>query len=127
MNRDEGLAIIIEAVADCLALDLDEVSADSRLVTDLGADSLDFIDLIFVLEKKFNVEIRGGELDFLSKLDVSNPDVMQDGVLTESAIDKLSTWLPALEQVPDRKAVTPAELFSLITVDTLWRVVEDKL
>lgn len=114
-------------VADSLAQDAADVSLDSRLVTDLGADSLDFIDLIFALEKKFNVKIRQGELDFLSRLDVSNPQTMREGFLAREAVEGLLPWLPALGRVPDLSKVTPAQLFSFITVETLCILVERKL
>lgn len=114
------------AVADSLALDLDEVRLESRLIPDLGADSLDFIDMIFTLEKAFDVKIREGELDFLSRLDVSSPEVMQEGFLTEGALAKLLPWLPALAEA-DRAKVTPGELFSMISVEALCLLVERKL
>ena len=114
-------------VADSLAQDQDEVRLDSRLVTDLGADSLDFIDMIFALEKRFDVKIRQGELDFLGKLDVSNPKVMREGFLAREAVEGLMPWLPALKSVPDASKVTPAQVFSFITVETLCIMVEDKL
>ena len=50
MVRDEGLATVRALVADCLALDPGSVAPESRLVSDLGADSLDFLDLLFRLE-----------------------------------------------------------------------------
>lgn len=114
-------------VADSLAQDEGDVRLDSRLVTDLGADSLDFIDMIFALEKRFAVKVRQGELDFLSRLDVSDPKVMREGFLAREAVEGLLPWLPALRQVPDLGKVTPAQVFSFITVETLCIMVESKL
>jgi acyl carrier protein len=114
-------------VADSLAQDPAEVTLESRLITDLGADSLDFIDMIFALEKRFSVKIRQGELDFLSKLDVSDPKVMRQGFLAREAVEGLLPWLPALRTVPDLSKVTPAQVFSFITVQTLCIMVEAKL
>jgi acyl carrier protein len=114
-------------VADSLAQDQADVTLESRLITDLGADSLDFIDMIFALEKRFSVKIRQGELDFLSKLDVSNPKVMREGFLAREAVEGLLPWLPALKTVPDLSKVTPAQVFSFITVETLCIMVEAKL
>jgi acyl carrier protein len=127
MAEHETFDTIRDVVADSLAVDQDEVRLESRLVTDLGADSLDFIDLIFTLEKRFGVKIRQGELDFLSKLDVSNPKVMREGFLAPDALQGLLPWLPALRAVPDLSKVTPAQLFSFITVETLCIMVERKL
>lgn len=127
MNKEDAIPIIIDAVADSLALEPDEVSLESRLIADLGADSLDFIDLIFTLEKKFGVKIREGELNFISRLDVGSPEVLQGDYLTQDAIDKLSPWLPALSAVEDPSKVTPSQLFSMITVETLWIMIDKQL
>ena len=114
-------------IADSLALKPVEVTLESRLITDLGADSLDFIDIIFGLEKKFGIEMRDGELDFLSRLDFSSPQVMREGYLTEATLHQLESWLPELHQVPDRKKVTPAKEFSFITIDTLCSLIAKRM
>ena len=126
-GREEGIGDVCEIIADCLALDPDEVSVDSALVTDLGADSLDFLDLLFSLEKKFSIKIREGELEFLSKFDFASSEAVEDGVLTKESIDKLDPWLPGMKQIEDKGSITPAMIVSLITVETLWLMVESKL
>lgn len=127
MNREETVSKMRSLVADSLALKPEEVRADSRLIADLGADSLDFVDLMFMIEKAFGVKIREGELDFISRLDFSSPEVMRGGFLTAATIDRLKPLLPALGSVPDPAKVTPAQLFSLISVETLCVIVERKL
>jgi acyl carrier protein len=114
-------------IADCLAVEPDKVSRESRLTDDLGADSLDFIDLLFVIEKEFGIKVRESELDFLSRLDFSSPEVMRGGYLTAATVDRLKDWLPALRAVADPARVRPAELFSMITVETLCRLIQRKL
>lgn len=114
-------------VADCLAIDKGSVTRGSRLTDDLGADSLDFIDLLFVIEREFGIKVRESELDFLSRLDFSSPDVMREGYLTGGTVDRLQQWLPALREVPDPAKVTPGALFSMITVGTLCLLIEWKL
>ena len=114
-------------VADCLAVELDKVSHESRLSDDLGADSLDFIDLLFMVEKEFGIKVRESELDFLSRLDFSSPEVMREGYLTSATIERLQAWLPALRTVPDPAKVKPAALFSMITVGTLSLLIQRKL
>lgn len=90
----------------------------------LGADSLDFLDLVFTPERRFGVQLRG-ELGFLSRLDLTSPQVMKGEHLTQAAVEKLLPKLPALQEIKSGK-VTPAHLFSLITVETLWLLVEKK-
>lgn len=127
MDRREGLELVRAAVADCLALDLEEVRPESRLITDLGADSLDFVDLVFMLEKKFKVKLRGGDMSFLSQLDLTSPEVVRDGFLTPGAVERLAPWLPSLATLDDPAKITPGQLFSLITVETFWIMLERRL
>lgn len=126
-GKEEKIETICEIIADCLALDPEEVTLHSALVTDLGADSLDFLDLLFSLEKTFKIKIREGELEFLSKFDFTSSEAVKDGVLTQDSIDKLEPWLPGLKEVEDKSSITPAKIVSLITVETLWLMVESKL
>jgi acyl carrier protein len=126
MTRDEIESTLRALLADSLAVSRDEITRERRLFEDLGADSLDFIDIAFSIEKAFSIKVRDSELDFLSRLDFSSPAVMRDGYLTRETVERLQAWLPCLgEREPD--TVTPRELFSLITVDTLCLLVERKV
>lgn len=127
MRRDEVVLAVRRLLADRLALKVEQVSVDSRLIDDLGADSLDFIDIVFSLEKKFSIKIREEEFDFLSRLDFSSPEVMQNGFLTVETVEKLRLRLPALGGLPDPARVTPKDLFGLLTVETLCDLVETRL
>ncbi len=127
MDRDAIFEGVRAIVADSLAVDEAGIARSSRLIADLGADSLDFIDMIFAIEKRFGVSARDAELSFLTRLDFSSPTVMKEGFLTRETIDRLRGWLPALDDVPDPARVTPRQLFSLIAVETLCLTVERKL
>ena len=106
-------------IADSLAIDASGIDMQSRLIDDLGADSLDFVDLIFAIEKEFGVRVREADFNFLAKLDFTSPTVMKDGFVTAETIDRLLPLLPALGNVADREHVTPQQLFSLMTVESL--------
>ena len=127
MNREEIYKAMRSLVADSLALKEDEIQPQCRLTDDLGADSLDFIDIIFGIEKKFGIKLRDGELDFILRLDFSSPQVMRQGYLTLETIERLKKRFPALGQAQDPAKVTPAQLFSLITIETLCIMVEEEL
>jgi acyl carrier protein len=127
MTRDEIEATMRALVADSLAVPKQSVTVRSRLLDDLGANSLDFIDIVFSIEKAFGITVRDSELDFLSRLDFSSPAVMRDGHLTRETVDRLADWLPLLRDVADRAGLTPRELFSLIDVEALCILVERKL
>src|SRR5437867_3789065 len=112
--HEDVFAKVQASVADSLALDPAAVKLESRLFDDLGANSLDFIDIIFTLEKAFGVKVQETEFNFLARLDFSSPEVMREGSLTAQTVEHLAEWLPALRDVPDREKVTPRQLFSFI-------------
>lgn len=122
-QRDQGIEIIRAIVADCLARELTEVRRDSRLITELGADSLDFVDLIFTLEKRFGVRIQENDLNRGLRPDASGTNAE---FLSSDAITRLLPWLPQLANLPDLKQVRPAQVLPLVTVESLWQLVEQK-
>lgn len=127
MDRVNVFEKLQSMIADSLAIDPGDVKLHSRLIDDLGADSLDFVDLVFAIEKEFGVKIREADFNFLARLDFSSPAVMRDGFLTPETIDSLLPLLPALQQMTDRSRVTPGQLFSLLTVESLVSMVERRL
>lgn len=114
-------------VAESLAVPASEVALESRLVDDLGADSLDFVDIVFMLDRELDIRVRETEFNFLTRLDFSSPEVMKGAHLTEPVVARLSEWLPALRVVPDRTKVTPRQLFSLITIESICIVCQKAL
>ena len=124
---ENGLAIVCRTIADGLALNPEEVHPEDRLIGDLGADSLDFVDLMFRIEKEFGVKILEDELDFLTRLDGSSPDVLREGAFTDGVIERVRVWLPEVDTLPDGAELTPARPFGLITVESIWRMVAARL
>jgi acyl carrier protein len=124
-NREQGLEIIRNIVAECLARNLADVRPESRLITELGADSLDFVDLIFTLEKRFGVRIR--ENDLISRASTFNQDGTAVEFLPPEAVSRLLPWLPELATAPDPSRIRPAQVLPLVTVEGLWLLVEQKM
>ena len=60
MNVENTFPKVQKIIADVLVVDEDNVALTSRLIGDLGAESIDFLDLIFQLEKEFNIKIPRG-------------------------------------------------------------------
>jgi len=127
LTPDDVFTRVRALIADSLALSESGITPQSRLIDDLGADSLDFVDLTFAIEKAFGVKLREAELNFLTRLDFSSPGVMQGGYLTRDTIASIRPLLPALDRAPDPDRVTPGELFSLLTVETLCLMIRRQL
>ncbi len=127
MQKEEGIAAITGLVAECLALKPEAITPQSRLINDLGASSLDFLDLMFMLERRFGVRVQEDEFGFVSKMDATAPDGMRQVTLSPEALERLKQWLPALSSLPKPAEVTTGQLFAMVTVETLWFLVESKL
>ena len=78
MNREEILEKVRELIADKLGVDKDEVTEEASLVDDLGADSLDLVDLVMVFEEEFDVKIEDDELENIKTV----KDVV-DGIMSK--------------------------------------------
>ncbi len=124
MNRDSILPKLRSMIADSLAVDESQVIPGARLIDDLGADSLDFVDLVFAIEKEFGVKVREADFQFLARLDFSSPEVMREGFITRSTIDSLVPLLPALASADNPDRITPRQLFSYLTVESLCLMIE---
>src|SRR6267154_4667986 len=91
-TRDEIFAKVRETLVDALGVDDDEVTPEATMVGDLGAESIDFLDIVFRLEKTFNIKIPRGEL-FPEDI-LSNAEYVQDGKLTADGLTQLKQRMP---------------------------------
>jgi acyl carrier protein len=117
MTEDEVFEKVKETLIDALGVDDDEVTAEATLTGDLGAESIDFLDIVFRLEKAFDIKIPRGEL-FPDNI-LNNPEFVQEGKLTEAALNELKQRMPhadfsEFEQDPDVNKM--AELFKVQTI-----------
>ena len=126
MSRDEIFQEIQEVLIDALGVDDDEVKVEATLMGDLGAESIDFLDIVFRLEKAFGIKIPREEL-FPAESLMSNPEFVSNGKLTEKGLTELKEKMPhtntaAFESDPDIN-----KLGDLFTVGAILNYVEGKL
>ena len=126
MSRDEIFQEVQEVLVDALGVDDDEVTAEATLMGDLGAESIDFLDIVFRLEKTFGIKIPREEL-FPAESLMNNPEFVKNGKLTETGLTELRDKIPhtdltAFENDPDIN-----KLGDLFTVDAIVNYVETKL
>ena len=124
-SNEEILSKIQEILADALGTDEDEASASATLVGDLGAESIDFLDIVFNLEKTFDIKIKRGEL-FPENLAADGDGLASDGVVTEEGLARLRERLPFADI--DTFAADPQvdNIQDLFTVDMLVKFVAAK-
>ena len=125
ISRDEIFDKVKEVLENALGVDAEEVTPDATLIGDLGAESIDFLDISFKLEQEFSIKIDQGEL-FPENL-MSDDSLVQDGKLTDKAMDLLKDRMPhvdfsKLDQ--DRRVDQLSEVF---TVSSLVDFIERKV
>jgi len=126
MGRDEIFQGIQEVLVDALGVDNDEVTVQATLMGDLGAESIDFLDIVFRLEKAFEIKIPREEL-FPAETLMNDPGYVSNGKLTEKGLAELRDKMPhtdlaAFENDPDIN-----KLGDLFTVGAIVNYVETKL
>jgi acyl carrier protein len=125
MTYDEIFPKVQALLADALGADEDEVTKDAVLRDDLGAESIDYLDIQFRLEKAFGIKVEKGEM-FSPEL-ANDPNFVQGGKVTPAGINELKKRMPyanvaLLEEDPDLD-----NMAKLFTVDMIAKFVESKL
>jgi acyl carrier protein len=113
-------------LVDALNVDEDEVTPAASLKDDLGAESIDFLDIVFRLEREFDIKIPRGEL-FPESIFQGDPELVEDGQVTDKGVELLRSRMPYADLGVfqfDRRMVAVSDLF---TVDLLNRYVAWKL
>lgn len=125
MERTEIELKVRECVADALGRDLEEVGLDSVLSRDLEAESIDYLDITFQLEKTFGITIQKDEL-FPQKV-FQDESMVKGGNVTEKGIAFLQEKLPFADLAEFRKDPSVGKVPDLFTVRLLVNYVENKL
>jgi len=124
-SRDEVYSKVRDVLSDALGVDDDEVTPESTLQGDLGAESIDFLDIVFRLEKAFGIKIPKGEL-FPDDI-LSNPDYVEGDRMTPVGLERLKTAMPHADFSKFQSAPYVAKMPDLFTVNTIVNYVENKL
>jgi len=126
MSREETYAKVQETLVEALGVDDEEVTSDATLMGDLGAESIDFLDIVFRLEKTFGIKIPREEL-FPAENLLNNAEYVENGKLTPAGLAKLKEQMPhvdfnELEKDPDVNKIP-----DLFRVESIVNYVQSKL
>jgi acyl carrier protein len=126
ITREEITAIfpkVAETMADALGCDVENVKLDASLIDDLGAESIDFLDIVFRLERAFKVKIPRGKIVEEARGDLPESEFDQGGVVSDAGVQRLKTFLG---EVPGERFKSPlkvADIPRLFTVETFCKMV----
>jgi acyl carrier protein len=125
-TKDEIFEKVRTTLVDALNVDEDEVKLTSRLRADLNAESIDFLDIVFRLEKQFNVKIPREEL-FPESIFQGDADFVAGGKVTEKGLNELAAQMPFADLTEFRKDPRLDKMEDLFTVDLIVNYLNKKL
>ena len=122
--KEETYKKVADVLIDALGVEDDEVTPEATMIGDLGAESIDFLDIVFKLEQAFDISIDREELcpdDILT-----SSEYLQDGKVTADGVAKLKERMPFANL--DKFEANPVvqDFANLLTVQDLCRFVEHK-
>ena len=124
-SKDEVFEKVREALVDALGVDDEEVTPEATMVGDLGAESIDFLDIVFKLEKGFDIQIPRDEL-FPDDI-LTNAEYVQDGVVTADGLAKLKDRMPFADLSKFEQNPQVQDFGNLLTVQDLCNYVSSKV
>jgi acyl carrier protein len=117
---------VTKVLVDALNVDEDEVTPEATLQGDLGAESIDFLDIVFRLEREFDIKIPRGEL-FPESVFQGNPEFVSEGQVTDRGMGELRWRMPYADLADfdhDRRLAAVGDLFTvgLVTRYVAWKL-----
>ncbi len=126
MSREDIFSKVQEVLVDALGVDEDEVTGEATLMGDLGAESIDFLDIVFRLEKAFGIKVPREEL-FPAESMMNNAEFVSGGKLTPKGLAELKKNMPHTDMTQFEKDPNINKLGDLFTVDSIVNFVNMKL
>ncbi len=124
-SNEEVFEKVKEALMDALGVNDDEVTPEATLVGDLGAESIDFLDIVFKLEKAFDITIPRDDL-FPDDV-LTNAEYVQEGRVTEVGLTKLKERMPFADLTKFEENPLVQDFGNLLTVQDLCNYVSTKV
>ena len=123
MNVDSVYPKVREIIADVLVIDEEDIALTSRLISDLGAESIDFLDLVFQLEKEFSIKIPRGQLEKNARGNLTEDEFEKGGVLSAQGMEALKNYLNEVPVEYFKANMKVNEIPTLFTVETFCKLV----
>ncbi len=125
MTYDDVFEKVREVLEEALGVDEDEVTPQATLGGDLGAESIDYLDIVFRLEKAFGIKISQAEL--MADNVLSDPQYVQDGQVTDLGMSELRKQLPHADLDKFDASRQVDEFPNIFTVESMVKFVQGKL
>ncbi|MGE5621200.1 MAG: acyl carrier protein [archaeon] len=128
MNDAEIIDSLKKCIAETIGIKAETItSLDASVIDDLGADSLDLLDLVFRIEKTFGITISRGEIESQARETLPEEEFEKDGFLTDKAKDALKHALPEVDEARFEGSLRKNDIPRLLTVNTFFRIIKNKM
>ena len=125
-TQEEIYSKVSATLVEALNVDEEDIKPDATLQGDLGAESIDFLDIVFRLEREFGIKIPRGEL-FPESIFQGDPEFVQNGRVTQKGLEELRAKMPFADLAAFEKNPELSRLSDLFTVDLITRYIHGKL
>jgi acyl carrier protein len=125
-SQSEIYEKVSATLVDALNVDEEDIKPTATLKGDLGAESIDFLDIVFRLEREFGIKIPRSEL-FPESIFQGDPEFVESGRLTDKGMAELRTKMPYADLSKLEKNPEVTALNDLFTVDLITRYIQGKL
>ncbi len=126
MTKDDIFKKVAATMVEALNVDEDQVTLASTLQGDLGAESIDFLDIVFRLEREFGIKIPRNEL-FPESIFQGDPDFVKDGKVTAKGLSELKEKMPYADFASFEKNPSMEGISDLFTVELIVRYLQSKV
>ena len=126
MIPEEIFEQVRESLVDALGLDDDDITPDATLMGDLGAESIDFLDIVFRLEKAFDIKVPREEL-FPAEAVLNHPEFVSGGKVTEKGLAELRDKMPHTDLSEFEADPDVNKIADLFTVQAIVNFIEGKV
>jgi acyl carrier protein len=126
ITKEEIAAVyprVAQIIADALGADAGDVKLDVPLIEGLDAESIDFLDLVFRLERAFGVKIPRGKIVEDARGDLPESEFEQKGLVTDVGLKRLKEFLSEIPADRFRSPLKSADIPRLFTPATFCKVV----
>lgn len=118
---------IQDIIAEALYCDKEQVTRDANLMADLGAESIDFLDIIFRLEKSFGIKLPKGDIELRARGDLAEGEFEIHGTLQEKGLARLRAIMPEVDPNRIKTGLRVKDIPTLFSVATFERMVLERL
>ena len=127
MNNNHVFGEVRAIVMDALGVDEAEVELKTRLIDELDTESLDFLDIVFRLERSFGIKIPRGEIERKSRGGLTDGEFEVEGMVTSKGLEALQDTMHEVDPIYFKDGLAVKDIPRLLTVETFYNIVLEKL